>query len=195
MAYIDTNILGNWILYYKNQDAVKKAGKRVIESFDMLNEIKNDNLVGIFISSTWAICELAGLILDSILADKMVENGISLRQFSSQRRVFEIKDETLKRTIIENIADFQGFLKDLDIEAVNFEVDYDSVIDLIMKHTFLSTPDALHLSFAIGSCDVLATLDERHFLDSKHRKQNQDLNEIEILRPSELVRRFRKKSQ
>lgn len=194
-AYIDTNILGNWILYYKKRHVIPKAGKKVIESFSMLELIEKNLFRCHFVSSTWAMCELASVILEDILKGEMSRNGISLTQFSSQKRDFEIEDESKKRTIIENFADFRDFLEKLNIKIRSFEVDDDSVIDLLMKHNFLSIPDALHLSFAFRSCDMLVTLDERHFLHPKHREQIQNINQIEIWRPYELIEHYQKKNR
>jgi NDP-sugar pyrophosphorylase family protein len=59
-----------------------------------------------------------------------------------------------------------------------------------MKHNFLEAPDALHLSFVIRSCDILATLDGRHFLDAKHKKEIQDMDGISVLRPYELIKQY-----
>ena len=191
-AYIDTTILGNWVLYYKNRKAVDKAGKKVIESFQMLQDIEKHVFTCVFVTSTWAMCELASVILDNILAEEMKKNEISLTQFSSQKRIFKIEDENKIRLIVENLGDFRNFLKGLDIRIRSFEVDDDAVTDLLMKHTFLEAPDALHLSFVIRSCDVLVTLDERHFLDAKHKKQIQDADGISVLRPCELTKDFRK---
>jgi predicted nucleic acid-binding protein len=192
IAYIDTSIMGNWILYYKNRDALKKAEKRVIESFDLLGKMEKNSLRCSFVSSTWTISELADVVIDKMLAEKMVEDGIPLSQFASQRRVFEIKNEDVKRTISENIADFRNFLKKVDVKIRSFEIDDDSVIDLLLKHTFLSTPDALHLSFAVRSCDMFVTLDDRHFLEPKHRKEIEDVDSIQIFRPHELIRNLQK---
>jgi len=192
-AYIDTTILANWILYYKKRDVIPKAGKKIIESFTMLELIEKNLFICKFVSSTWAMCEVANVILNDILTEEMNRNGISLVQFPSQKRVFQIEDESKKRTIIENLADFRDFLKNLNVKIRSFEVDDDSVTDLLMKHTFLPTPDALHLSFAFRSCDMLVTLDTRHFLHPKHRKQIQDTNKIEIWRPYELIEHYQKK--
>ena len=194
-AYIDTTIFANWILYYKKRDVIPNAGKKIIESFTMLELIEKNLFICKFVSSTWAMCEVAGVILDNILTEEMNRNGISLVQFPSQKRVFQIEDESKKRTIIENLADFRDFLKNLNVNIRSFEVDDDSVTDILMKHTFLPTPDALHLSFAFRSCDMLVTLDERHFLHPKHRKQIQDTNKIEIWRPYELIEHYKKKNR
>lgn len=124
----------------------------------------------------------------------MAKACIPLSQFPSQRRVFEVKDEIVKKAISENIADFSKFLSKINIRIRSFEIDEDSVIDLMLKHTFLSSPDALHLSFAVRSCDVFVTLDTRHFLESKHGKEIEDIDGIKIFRPSELVKHFQKLS-
>jgi len=194
-AYIDTTILANWILYYKKRDVIPKAEKKIIESFTMLELIEKNLFICKFVSSTWAMCEVANVILNDILTEEMNRNGISLVQFPSQKRVFQIENESKKRTIIENLADFRDFLKNLNVKIRSFEVDDDSVTDLLMKHTFLPTPDALHLSFAFRSCDMLVTLDARHFLHPKHRKQIQDTNKIEIWRPYELIEHYQKKNR
>jgi len=191
-VYVDTSILGNWFLYYRNRNALQKAEKRFIESFDLLSEIEKNNLRCSFISSTWAISELTDVVIDKMVAEKMMQDEIPLSQFPSRRRTFEIEDEEVKRAISENIADFRKFLNKLDVRIRSFEIDDDSVIDLLLKHTFLSTPDALHLSFVVRSCDMFVTLDDRHFLESKHRKEIEDADGIQILRPYELLKQFRK---
>jgi len=117
----------------------------------------------------------------------MLKNGISLTEFSSQKRVFKIKEENTKRAIVENLAAFTDYLEKINFRIRSYEIDGDSVIDLLFKHTFLPIPDALHLSFAIRSCDMFLTLDQRHFLDQEHRKEIQNQNKIKILRPYELL--------
>lgn len=186
--YIDTNILGNWVLYYRNREAVGKAGKNIVESFEMLQRIEKRGFTCSFVCSTWGMCELANVILEDMLTEEMKRNGISLTQFSAQKRIFTIEDENKKRLIVENMGDFRKFLKKLDVRIRSFEVDDDAVIDLLMKHTFLEAPDALHLSFAIRSCEILVTLDGRHFLVAKHKKEIHDTDGITVLRPCELIK-------
>jgi len=191
-AYIDTSILGSWILCYKKPQILPKAGKRILESYYLLTAIEKSNLGCDFISSTWATSELAGVIVDNVLSEQMIRDGIPLTEFPSQKRVFNIQDESVKRTIVVILADFKDFLESLNVKIRSFEVDDDSVIDLLFKHIFLPIPDALHLSFAMRSCDALVTLDERHFLEPKHRQEIEDSDGIKILRPSELMKHFQK---
>jgi hypothetical protein len=186
-VYVDTTILGNWILYQQKRDKVAQAGERIIESYAILEKIEKGFVDYAFETSTWAISELAGIIVDNLLAEQMLRDGISLTEFSSQKRVFKIKEENTKRAIIENLATFTDYLEKVGFRIRSYEIDEDSVIDLLFKHTFLPIPDALHLSFAIRSCDVFLTLDQRHFLDKDHRKEIQDANKIRILRPYELL--------
>jgi predicted nucleic acid-binding protein len=194
-VYVDTSILGNWFLYYRNRNALKKAEKRFVESFDLMTEIEKDNLRCSFVSSTWATSELADVVIDEMVSKRMMEDGIPLSQFPSRRRMFAIENEEDKTIISDNIADFRKFLKKLNVRIRSFEIDDDSVNDLLLKHVFLPTPDALHLSFAVRSCDLFLTLDDRHFLESKHRKEIEDEDGIRILRPYELIKEFRKLSR
>lgn len=186
-VYVDTTILGNWVLFLQKRDKVAQAGKRIVESYELLKIIEKGCLNCTFQSSTWAISELAGIIVDNVLSEQMLKNGIPLTEFPSQKRVFKIEEEDTKRAIVENIAVFTEHLEKIGLGIENYEIDEDSVIDILFKHTFLPIPDALHLSFAIRSCDMLLTLDERHFLDHKHRKEIQNQNKIKILRPYELL--------
>lgn len=184
-VYVDTSILGSWILYHQKRDKVVEAGPRIVESYKLLSEMEKGHLDHQFESSTWAIAELAGIIVDNALAEQMMKDGISLFEFPSQKRVFKVEDESTKRGIVENLAAFTEHLLDIGFIIRSYEIDDDSVIDLLFRHTFLPTPDALHLSFAIDSCDVFLTLDQRHFLEK--RKEIQKDNKIKILRPFELL--------
>lgn len=186
-VYVDTSILGSWILYHQKRNKVATAGSRIVESFKLLNEMEKGHLDHEFGTSTWAIAELAGIIVDNALMEQMMKDGISLSEFPSQKRVFRIEDENTKRAILENLADFTEYLTNINFRIESYEIADDSVIDLLLKHTFLPTPDALHLSFAIDSCDVFLTLDQRHFLEKDHRKEIEEGNKIKILRPYELL--------
>ena len=186
-VYVDTTILGSWILYHQKRDKIAKSGKRVIESFEFLKKIEIGCVDYVFETSTWATSELAGIIVDNILAEQMLKDGISLTEFSSQKRVFNIQDEDTRRAIVENLATFHDYLEKINLRIRSYEIDDDLVIDILFRHTFLPIPDALHLSFAVRSCDVFLTLDERHFLEQKHRREIEKSNKIRIMRPYELI--------
>jgi len=186
-VYLDTNVLGHWILLYEEPpDIQAKAEKLAKESLSLLQQIKEDWFNCELLTSKWAIAELAQTLRDNLVAGKILRDGQSLVYFNKLKDYYLLDKEELK--------DHETYL-------INFKILLDSLPVQVLPETFdekqsqlfvtkygVDTSDAIHLAIANAENAYMVTGDIRL------TKLIEDVQEVKIIKPMGLhtIREVRK---
>jgi len=159
-VYLDTSILGHWLLYYAVPEEKRdKATSNAKKSLVLLDQIQKGWFSCRFETSDFALAELLQAVRDDLVANKIKRDGHSPVYFSRLRDYYAFdKDQ------IEDLEAYIGQLEDLldEINVVVYEIwiELDTVSYLITNYA-IDSSDAVHLAWAERWCDYFATGDLR----------------------------------
>ena len=91
---------------------------------------------------------------------------------------FRCKQQRGEKIIHESLNDFEGFLKDIDVEFIKTDIDWRLVHQFCLNYN-LETPDAIHVHLASKKSDYLTTI------DSGLKKSS--IKEVNVLDPANLL--------
>lgn len=178
-VYLDTSVLANWALLYKQPTEVKQlAEKRAKQCLMLLEQITQGMFSCNFETSTWAMAELAQVLKDSIIAGKILRDGQSLVFFNKLKRFYSLTKQE-QEDLLFHIRKFELFLKSQNIALRKRGTDHLRVNELAFRYG-LETSDATHVALASRNCQFLTTTD-RDLIEAKPK-----ILEIKVIRPSGL---------
>jgi len=157
-AYLDTNVLVNWMLLYRKGRKTRRiAEKRAKECMRLLDDILRGRYSCRFLVSAYAISELSQSARDNLIALKIMRDGQSLVWFNQLKKRYRLKNWE-QADIRESLRSFSRFLSKKGFMEFDAVVDYDEVHRLSLKYG-LETHDAIHLCVARHGADYLITTD------------------------------------
>ena len=159
--YLDTSVLGHWILYYQSpqKDIMEKASRNARRSLMLLDQLKKGMFNCSFESGSFAIAELLQVIRDDIATAKMKADALSLVYFKELRDFYSLDKEEMEDAYIY-MENFLGYLRKLSIEFYETQI-VPEAIGILSLGCGIDTSDAIHLSYASGWCDYFVTGDMR----------------------------------
>lgn len=145
--YLDTSVLGHWLLYYDAEAAkIAEAPRNVQRSLLLLNQIKQRLFSCSFSTSDFAFTELYQVMRDNIIANKILKDAQSLVYFHELKSQYQLT-KTEVDDMIAYLDNFYSLLEKLKIYGYVVQLDMHDAQDLITDLN-LSTPDAIHLAWA-----------------------------------------------
>jgi hypothetical protein len=166
-GYLDTNILGHWILYHFRPDEVRGViPKSVQPSLDLLRLIESKSFTCKFETSDFALSELSQVIRDNLIAAKMMRDGQSLVYFQSLKNYYALEEEEIVDAI-GYMADIETLLLKIEVTVSKikiklFEMSVPSGVDDFCFAYGVDTSDAMHIIWASRrKCKYFITADRR----------------------------------
>lgn len=143
----------------------------------LLDQIKEGHFSCRFETSSWAMAELSQVIRDSIIALKIVRDGLSLVYFNRLKRFYVLAQDEQDELLLF-LHEFPRFLRSQKVIVKTSKIEHSRINELCCKYG-IETPDAAHIALAVAQrCQFLATID-RDMLETKPR-----IEEVRTVRPS-----------
>jgi len=158
VAYIDTSVLANWMLYRKKVRVRFRAEKRARQSMKLLKLIQHHKYSCKFITSTFAFAEIGQSARDARTAVKIIRDGLNPSWFNRLKRWYPLKPKE-RTDIMRSIQSFYNYLEELGVEVKSSIIDPNEVNEISLRHS-LEVCDATHVVIARSEkADYLITVD------------------------------------
>ena len=178
-VYLDTSVLGHWILYYTiPKEQQDKATRNVRRSLMLLDGIQRGLFSCQFETSDFALAELLQSLRDNILADKLKREGHSLVYFR-ELKDHEVLEMDEKRDLEAHMGRFEAFFDEINVHVYEIWVELNAVSYLTMNYA-IDSSDAVQVAWAGRWCDYFTTGDRR-LLDLKPK-----IGKLLVVLPSRL---------
>lgn len=177
LAYLDTNILVNWSIYYRKRKQWLKfrEGDKARQSMELFQDVKNKRYATTFVTSEWAIAELHQSAIDYRIAVRMIRDLRNPRFFQTQKLKYPLSEEE-KKEIVLALNTFVLQLKKHRVGISTVSPDFGRISWFSVRYG-VEAPDALPLFTALS-------LNSKYFLTVDEPLKNAGVKDSEVLFPS-----------
>jgi predicted nucleic acid-binding protein len=190
VAFLDSVIIADWILITKMlaenikiSEKTYKRYRKVIDSYHLLEFIKNKNKETIFFTSQLCVSEVMSVIVDEFKLKVLYEDAVPMKYWYLQKNEIEMGGERIKE-ISDAISQFLTvFVSSNKIEMSVSLPDYSSFGNTFsaMVDNNLNTHDSILIAEAISNgCSYFVTRDTALIKVRRY-------NTLQILNPSQFL--------
>lgn len=182
-AYLDTSVLGHWILYHSQSRNMTELPPSARSSLELLRLVRNGRLDCKLETTDFALTELSQVVRDNLLASKMMRDAQSLVYFQSLKSYYKLDDDE-QEDFITYFREFNILLRELKIVGKRMKImeTRTSATAIVLG---VDVPDGLHLNWANRQrCKYFVTTDSR--LLELIRDENPFMGKMWVINPGQL---------
>lgn len=184
-AYLDTAVLGHWILYHSQSRNMSELPSSVRSSLELLRLIRNGRLDCKLETTDFALTELSQVVRDNLLASKMMRDGQSLVYFQSLKSYYRLDNEE-QQDFITYFREFNMLLRQLKITEKRMKI-METRTSATAFVFGIDVPDGLHLNWANRQrCKYFVTTDNRLLELLREEDRNPFMGKMWVINPGQL---------
>jgi len=154
-----------------------QESERAKQSMLFHEEIKSNKYALDFVTSPWAIGEVAHAVLNYSISLRMIKEGRSLDKFHRWKPQY-LPTQEERKELQASLDSFLKHLNRLKITVKPFEVEARRIQDISLRYD-IDASDALHIAMALDGC--------HYFVTNDRELCEKGVDEISVLLPANLT--------